>query len=83
MRPPPKAPCAAFVALTLPARLCAQNIHNTIHILVPSQANPEGAGVEGGASATLINPRIGSDAGGAPDDGNENNQTLDQVGLTM
>ena len=56
----------------------AQNIHNTIHILVPSQASTEEAGVEGGASATLINPRIGSDAGGAPDDGNENNQTLDQ-----
>ena len=56
--------------------MCAQNIHNTIHILVPSQANIRA--VEGGASATLINPRIGSDAGGAPDDGNENNQTLDQ-----
>ena len=57
-----------------------RHIHNTIHILVPSQAGTQAAGTGGGASATLINPRIGCrhHACRLPDDGNENNETLDQ-----
>jgi hypothetical protein len=63
----------AAIAVAFGVGTCAQNIHNTIHILVPSSSSssqrgdtawPQSGAAEGSATAataTLINPRIGAE----------------------
>lgn len=63
--------------------LVLQNIHNTIHVLLPgngSTADRKGATSEASATPTravLVNPRIGVGSN-TPDDAGENSSTLDK-----